>query len=71
MAKGRTFSWMGHRGPIIDEAWDWDGGYVIFYCKKCRRLQIFRRKLISGVSELFMGEKEWELIVEDYKPVKH
>jgi len=41
-----------HKGVIIDEAYDWDGGFTIFYCKTCKKLHIYTTELISGTTYL-------------------
>ena len=57
-----------HKGVVIDEAWDWDGGFIIFYCENCKKLHIYKTELASGTTELLRGEKYFESNLEDYTP---
>ena len=57
-----------HRGVIIEEAYDWDGGYVIFYCKVCGKLHMYKTELASGTTELLRGEISFRSYLRDYTP---
>jgi len=55
-----------HKGPIVSYEGDWDGEFTIFYCFKCKKLHIHKKMLMSGTSELLIGEIIWGYSLEDY-----
>jgi len=63
------FEFGEHRGPIIDEWWDWDGYGVIFYCWRCRRLHIFTKTVGElHITPVGAFTDSWRAGLGDYGP---